>query len=122
MRIEFENRLQKESIEIPMQILSKKNSAPIAIQCKRECSSKGLSCIRLPPLEGSDGIRSPSKVVNETKGDLLHVRRFCELKKDDQGSSSYGEYITTHFMVFKVLLISTMKMKINLYRRNMWSS
>ncbi|KAL6290202.1 hypothetical protein ACE6H2_007712 [Prunus campanulata] len=43
----------------------------------------------------------PSYIVKSTKGDLLHVLRFCELKKED-GSSSSGEYIATHFMVFKV--------------------
>ncbi|KAH0994319.1 hypothetical protein GBA52_018183 [Prunus armeniaca] len=50
----------------------------------------------------------PPYVVKSTKGDLLHVVRFCELKKEDgsssssSSSSSRGEYITTHFMVFKV--------------------
>lgn len=46
----------------------------------------------------------PPYVVKSTKGDLLHVVRFCELKKEDgsSSSSSCGEYITTHFMVFKV--------------------
>ncbi|VVA35359.1 PREDICTED: F-box [Prunus dulcis] len=50
----------------------------------------------------------PPYVVKSTKGDLLHVVRFCELKKEDgsssssPSSSSRGEYISTHFMVFKV--------------------
>ncbi|CAB4270985.1 unnamed protein product [Prunus armeniaca] len=46
----------------------------------------------------------PPYVVKSTKGDLLHVVRFCELKKEDgsSSSSSRGEYITMHFMVFKV--------------------